>query len=115
MFKPFRSEEPFYILPEPVARSFSMSSTTRYRLTDRVLHRQLGKEAIVIDLLQDNCFEVNEVAYRIVELLQSSRTLEELVTSLTDEYEVDPAECRQELHQFLDQLETDGLLLREST
>lgn len=54
---------------------------------------------------------VDEVARRIWDLLEHPRSVEELVATLTAQYDVPPDRCRTEVEAFLDQLDAAGLVL----
>lgn len=53
---------------------------------------------------------VNEIGAFLWNLLQQDVTLEELVKSVLDEYEVDEETAREDIQEFLDTLESGGIL-----
>ena len=55
----------------------------------------------------------NGVGTRIWELADGSRTLNDIVDCLLDEYDVDRPTCETDLRSFMDSLEGDGLIVYE--
>jgi len=71
---------------------------------------RLGSESVVLDLKQGKYFGLNDVAARVFELLAQPHSLDELVATITREYEVDPARCASDLRQLLAELERLGVI-----
>lgn len=53
---------------------------------------------------------VNEVGVSIWKMLQEGATLEQLVQGILDEYDVDEKTAREDIQEFLDQLDKGGIL-----
>ena len=53
---------------------------------------------------------VNEVGVSIWKMLQEGATLEQLVQGMLDEYDVDEKTAREDIQEFLDQLDKGGIL-----
>ena len=53
---------------------------------------------------------VNEVGVSIWKMLQEGATLEQLVQGILDEYDVDEKTAREDIQDFLDQLDKGGIL-----
>ena len=53
---------------------------------------------------------VNEVGVSIWKMLQEGVTLEQLVQGILDEYDVDEKTAREDIQEFLDQLDKGGIL-----
>ena len=53
---------------------------------------------------------LNPVSKLLWERMQESQTLDELTAAVTDEYEVDPAEARNDILAFLTNLKNSNLL-----
>ena len=55
-------------------------------------------------------FTAGEVGSRVWELVAEPISLEDLCTTLTEEYDVEPARCRAEVEKFVSQLHEVGLV-----
>ncbi len=81
-----------------------------YRRRVELMEAELGNELVALDVEAGSCFGFNEVATSVWRLLSTARSLEEIRSALTDEYEVGPEQCEQELRQLLDDMEVKGLI-----
>lgn len=81
----------------------------RLRSTD-VSARTIGGETIVLDLRSARYLTVTGAGVRLLELLGSDRSLDELVGTVVEEYDVDPLVARRDTDDFLEQLRSAGLL-----
>ena len=81
----------------------------RMRSTD-VSARTIGDETIVLNLPTSRYFTISGVGTRLFELLAEDTSLEELVGTIVDEYEVDPETARRDIEAFLDRLRDAQLL-----
>ena len=74
------------------------------------MEAELGAELVALDPDAGTCFGFNEVATSVWHALAQPRSVEELSALLLQEYEVDPEQCRRELHELLNDLEGRGLV-----
>lgn len=81
----------------------------RLQSTD-ISARTIGDETIVLSLPSSRYFTITGVGTRLFELLAQDRSLDELVGTIVDEYEVDPATARRDIEAFLDRLRDVALL-----
>jgi hypothetical protein len=81
----------------------------RLRTAD-VAARTIDGETILLDLRGSRYLSVTGVGTRIVELLATETTLDDLVTTIADEYDSDPEVIRSDAHRFLGKLSAAGLL-----
>lgn len=72
--------------------------------------RTIGDETIVLDLPSSRYFTIKGAGTRLFELLTEETTLDELVSTIVDEYEVDPDTARNDVETFLDRLRDARLL-----
>ena len=68
----------------------------------------------VQDPFSGNYHELDEVGGSICTLLKVPKTQEELIAALTEEYEVDAAQCRRDIAPFLQKLLDSGLVKEEN-
>lgn len=66
--------------------------------------RTIGDETIVLSLPSSRYFTITGVGTRLFELLAEDRSLDELVETIVDEYEVDPATARRDIEAFVGRL-----------
>lgn len=81
----------------------------RLRSTD-ISARTIGDETIVLDLPSSRYFTITGVGTRLFELLAEDTSLDELVSTIVDEYDVEPMTARRDLEAFLDRLRDAQLL-----
>jgi hypothetical protein len=81
----------------------------RLRATD-ISTRRLGDETIVLNLPTSRYYTISGVGMRLVELLGAETSLEELVSVIVTEYEVDPSHARRDVTAFVERLRTAELL-----
>jgi hypothetical protein len=71
--------------------------------------RRLTGAGILVDT-EGNHFGVNQVGLRMWDLLGEPISLDTLVETLRDEFDISTARCRQEAEAFLDELRARGLV-----
>jgi hypothetical protein len=81
----------------------------RLRTAD-VAARTIDGETILLDLRGSRYLSVTGVGTRIVELLAVDTTLDDLVTTIADEYDSEPEVIRTDAERFVGKLRTAGLL-----
>lgn len=81
----------------------------RLRSTE-ISARTIGDETIVLSLTSSRYFTVTGVGTTLLELLAEDRSIDQLVTSIVDEYEVEPALARKDIERFVDRLRDAQLL-----
>jgi hypothetical protein len=88
-----------------------------HHLSDKPVHhpgtasRVFGDEAVIISPNENMVRMLNPSASRIWELADGSRTLEQIAQELVVEFDIDPAQARQSVDQFVDELMSKGLLV----
>jgi hypothetical protein len=82
----------------------------RLRATD-ISSRTLGQETIVLNLSTSRYFTITGTGTRLFELLVEDRSLDELVATIVDEYEAEPAMVRNDVAAFVDRLRAAELLV----
>ncbi|HUK43982.1 MAG TPA: HPr-rel-A system PqqD family peptide chaperone [Gaiellaceae bacterium] len=78
-----------------------ISNDSRVVRADDVLLTRAGDQGVLVDEASGNVHVVNDTAARIWELCEHGPTVEELLTAMTGEYEVDAAELRPDLEGVL--------------
>jgi hypothetical protein len=70
----------------------------------------LAGEQVILELKSGTYYGLQDVGYRIWQLLEDQRSLAEICGVLVREYDVSPEQCRQEVSAFLDELVSAGLV-----
>jgi hypothetical protein len=83
---------------------------TRYRAAPDALAATLSDGAVLLNLRTKRYYSLNETGTRIWQLLLEGRTEEEIVQTLTAEYEVEAAIANQEMQAVIASLR-DGALI----
>lgn len=78
--------------------------------TERQLSTTLGGEVIILGLDDSKYYGLTSVGARIWELLKSPRTIEDILTVITDEYEVDRQRAEADVNALLADLQSRGLV-----
>jgi PqqD family protein of HPr-rel-A system len=73
--------------------------------------QKLDEETIVLDPRRREVHLLNETAARVWELLASPRSLDELIATLSDEYDVGEDELREAVAECVGGLTSKGLLV----
>lgn len=87
-----------------------ITASTRLRARGSQSSCRLGDEAVLLDLKQGRYFGLNDVAARVLELLDRPRSLAELKERIVAEYQVEPARCEADLERLAARLIELGLI-----
>ena len=74
------------------------------------LSTRLGEEIVILSLRDSVYYGLSDVGARIWDLIQTPRTVDEILSALVDEYEVAAADAAAGLDRLLRELETRGLV-----
>lgn len=74
------------------------------------LSTRLGDEIVILGLRDSVYYGLSDVGARIWDLIQTRRTLGEVVSVLVDEYDVSREEAAAGVDQLIKELETRGLV-----
>jgi hypothetical protein len=78
--------------------------------TERQLSTTLGDEVVILGLDDSMYYGLTGTGARIWELVQSPRTIEEIVTAITTEFDVDRERAEADLDALLAELQSRGLI-----
>jgi hypothetical protein len=82
----------------------------RLKLAEDVLFREVGDEAVLLNLNTQKYYSLNLTGMCMLQALKQSASIEQALTSLLDEYAVDPAVLRGDLQELIDNLLKQGLV-----
>lgn len=83
---------------------------TKTTIPEGVLFRDLGGEAVLLELATGSYFGLDEVGIRIWTLLSQHRQVGPVLAALRNEYAVDEEQLHRDLVDFVDQLARHRLL-----
>jgi hypothetical protein len=86
--------------------------TARFAASATVLWRDLGDEALLLDLVSEEYIGLDTVASRFWQLVSGGALLTDAVAAVIDEFDADEAVVRHDLVAFVDDLVAKGLLHR---
>ena len=75
-----------------------------------LMEAELGDELVALDPDAGNCFGFNNVAASVWRTLREPKSLDELRAAMIEEYDVEPAQCDEDLKELLDDLCARGLV-----
>lgn len=82
----------------------------RVVLQKQLVHQELDGEMVILDMQSGKYFGIDEVGCRIWQLVEQDTSLPAILQTLLTEYEVEEAECRRQVIDFLNDLERAGLI-----
>lgn len=95
----------------------SSYAETRYEKDPSVVYREIADEAILVPIRKnladmESIYALNDVGAAVWGLLDGQRNVQEIESAILDEYEVTVSEAKQDVREFLTQLETLGMIRR---
>ena len=87
-----------------------MVSGDLYMRTPDVIEADVGGEIVLLHTQSWQYFEFDKVGSAIWGLLSAPASLDALVASLTNQFEVDETRCREETRSFLNEMIEQGLI-----
>lgn len=91
----------------------AISFGERVRAPDHVLVRQVGGEAVLLDLEHEECFGLDDVGTAMWEALNTASSVEEAYRALLADFDVDSATLRQDLNAMIERLMEARLLRKD--
>ena len=82
----------------------AVSFTERVRVAPDVLFRVVGEEGVLLNLNTVLYLGLNTVGTRMWNVLSSASSIQAAYDELLQEYEVEPAQLRADLEEFIEQL-----------
>jgi coenzyme PQQ synthesis protein D (PqqD) len=84
--------------------------TGRVIVPEHVMLRQLGDEAVILDMASGSYFGLDPVGARIWQLLVQPMPFAEIAERLALEYDVPPGQAESDVVHFVEELKANGLL-----
>lgn len=87
-----------------------MDAEKTLMIPDHVMSRQVGEETVILDLGSGIYFGLDPVGARIWHLLSEGNSLEQVVTTLSGEYDVATEALQKDVRALVDELVNRGLV-----
>jgi hypothetical protein len=81
-----------------------------FERSGQILSQELSGETVLLDLVSEKYFSIDEVGTRVWQLLADGASMNSLLKMLEDEFDVERAQLEGDLRRFLDELLGAGLL-----
>ena len=82
----------------------------RMKISEYILLREVGEEAVLLNLNTQQYYSLNPSGMRMLQVLNTSASMEQALSSLSEEYAVDPVLLRNDLRELLELLLKHGLI-----
>lgn len=86
------------------------SSSDKVKISDQVLSQEVNGETVLLDLGSEFYFGLDATGTRIWQLLKSGLSIEEVIGTMLDEYEVEREKLKADLNELLGNLSDAGLV-----
>jgi len=90
-----------------------LDSETMVRRLPEVLHSRMDATVFALHVGSGNCFSFDGPSARLWELLEQPITATAAADCLVQEYDVDRAQCRDEVAAYFKRLHDEGLIVAE--
>ncbi len=77
---------------------------------DGMIEAEVDGELLGLHVEKGFCYGFNPTATRIWALIETPRTVTQLCETLSEEFEVEPADARPDVEALLEELEREGLV-----
>jgi len=91
--------------------SESLTKTTIVEANAHQTSAEVDGEVVILDLDEGIYYGINQVGARIWEIIQDPTPIEEIVETITDEYDVPRDECSQDVMSLLQDLKQKNLVV----
>ena len=81
-----------------------------FKISPNLLSQKIEDELVILDMNSDHYFGLDQVGSHIFELLKEGATLETLVGSLNEQYDVKQEQLEEDIAELLNKLLNNGLI-----
>jgi Coenzyme PQQ synthesis protein D (PqqD) len=87
-----------------------LKSNSRIKVSEDQVSSYVAGEAVILNLKTGTYHSLNPVGARIWQLIQETKTVQEIINTLCLEYDVDLQVCERDLEELLKNLESAHLI-----
>lgn len=85
----------------------------RTAIPERIVFKKVGEEMVLLDFERGIYYGLNPVGARVWELLAEGKSTDEIIELLTDEFDVEATDAKDDVMTLMDDLAANGLVSRE--
>lgn len=85
----------------------------RAAIPERIVYKKVGEEMVLLDFERGIYYGLNPVGARVWELLTEGKSTDEIIDLLTDEFDVQRTDAKDDVMALVDDLAANGLVSRE--
>ncbi len=86
----------------------------RFRRVPHVRIKRVDEQYVILDVKTEQLYGLDETGHRIWEYLKTPLTLDDLLDSLESTYDVDTEVLQDDIREFVDDLQRNGLITKTS-
>ena len=90
-------------------KELNLSSTITQN--KETLSSAIDDELVLLSIINNKYYGMDSVGNRIWSLLAEPITISDLIAALTKEYDISPADCREDVSSFLSELYSENLII----
>ena len=90
-------------------KELNLSSTITQN--KETLSSAIDDELVLLSIINNKYYGMDSVGNRIWSLLAEPITVSDLIATLTKEYAISPADCREDVSSFLRELQSEKLII----
>jgi hypothetical protein len=68
-----------------------------------IIHNNIDGEVVIMSITKNNFYGIDKIGSHIWELLENSRSVDEIITVMMQDYEVERETCEKDVIDFLDE------------
>jgi Coenzyme PQQ synthesis protein D (PqqD) len=88
----------------------AITKSTLVQATERQMSADLAGETVLLNYEDGVYYSLNPVGARIWELIQDTKSVQDVLATLLDEYDTDPSACEADLLELLGEMTGLGLV-----
>jgi division protein CdvB (Snf7/Vps24/ESCRT-III family) len=83
----------------------------KFTLAPEVLLQRFEEKSLLLDLSSERIYQINDTGTRLAELIEANLSLDEMLSTLTSEYQASPDELARDVHALLHELLEEKLIV----
>lgn len=87
-----------------------ISASSKIVVSKEQVSRNMGEEAVILNIKDGEYYELNPVAARVWEIIKEPTGMDEIAAIILDEYDVGKEELEQDLHELMQDLSARNLV-----
>ncbi len=80
-------------------------------INPEIIFNIIDGEVVIMSIAKNNFYGIDEIGSHIWELLKKPKSVEEIITIMEQNYEVDRTTCQKDVIEFLEEILAQGLII----